>query len=538
MILPIVKEQIKKEGLCNIPSTITCSFDGDAAKLGAKALASFDERITLVNGNAFIAFAEDTALEEKDEIYSVTVNVDSIRVCFRDKRGAVNGAATVALLLRKKELSVQSIVDYPSCGYRGLMIDPGYFIPPMDLVENTIRYMALAKYNRLHLHLVEKNGPCYVSKAVPEYKYTSPGSFEPWTLDDLRDIIAICKKYAIEVIPEIEIPGHARSICNTFPDFKCQVENAQSWTVCAGNEELYDFIDKLVGELAEVFADSEYIHIGSDEIEFLDLPAPEGPLVCHWEECPRCKALREREGLADMREEFYYLMRRCREICMAHGKKMMMWNDQIDVSRDEVDLPRDILMDFWRVAARGRGPHDGCSLEKLLQKGFAAVNSFYKYAYVDEEHYLSSEKLKTWTPYTMPEQSPEVKDNMIGGELCIWYFANMEANGKYYAYTFPPTLAVFGDKLWGLGEREYTDEYKAALSEYIFGNDGFTGIFECVGDIIPPRTRKFFTYQTADKLDKALIEACIEKLRANDKCFVSENYIELLERIAEVADNA
>ena len=239
-----------------------------------------------------------------------------------------------------------------------------------------------------------------------------------------------------------------------------------------------------------------------------------------------------------MREEFYYLMRRCREICISHGKKMMMWSDQLDVSREEVDLPRDILMEFWRVAGRGRGPHDGCSLEKLLQKGYTAINAFYKYAYVDEEHYLSSEKLKTWTPYTQPEQSPEVKANMIGGELCIWYFANKEANGKYYAYTFPPTLAVFGDKLWGLGEREYTDEYKAALSEYIFGNDGFTDIFECVGDIIPPRTRKFFTYKSAEDLDTALIDKCIAKLKSNDKCYVAKNYVELLERIAETAQQA
>jgi len=537
MILPIAKEQIKKEGFCNIPTDITCSYNGDMAKFGAEALASFDERIVLTEGDAFITFSPDPSLEEKDEIYSVKVSENNIRVGFRDKRGAINGAVTVALLLRKNELSVQSIVDYPSCGFRGLMIDPGYYIPSMDLVESTIRYMALGKYNYLHLHLTDKYGPCYVSEAVPEYKCGIPGENNPWSLDTLRYIGELCKKYAIEIIPEVDIPGHSFAISETFPDFKCQVENAQSWTVCIGNEDFYSFVDKLIGELSEVFPDSKYMHIGTDELEFLDAPPPVGPLLCHWEECPRCRALREREGLADMREEFYYMVRRCREICMSHGKRMMMWNDQIDLARDDVDLPRDILMDFWRIAARGRGPHDGCSLEKLLQKGFTAVNSFYKYAYVDEEHYLSSEKLKTWTPYTQPEQSSESAPNMIGGKLCVWYFANNEANGKYYAYTFPPTLAVFGDKLWGLGEREYTDEYKAALSEYIFGNDGFTDIFECVGDIIPPRTRKFFTYKQADELDLALIEECIARLKAHNKCYVSKNYIELLERIAETAEN-
>ena len=535
MILPLVKEQIKKEGFCNIPTDITCSYNGDMAKLGAEALASFDERIVLTEGDAFITFSPDPSLEEKDEIYSVKVSENNIRVGFRDKRGAINGAVTVALLLRKKELALQTIVDYPSCGFRGLMIDPGYGIPPMDLLESTVRYMALAKYNYLHIHLNDKYGPTYISEAVPEYKCNSLEIGIPCSLDDLRSVDALCKKYAINIIPEIDIPGHAFAISKAFPDFKCQVENAQGWTICAANEEFYTFMDKMVGEITDVFPDCEYFHIGTDEIEFLDAPAPEGPLICHWEECPRCKALREREGLSDMREEFYYMVRRCREICMSHGKKMMMWSDQLDVSRDEIDLPRDILMDFWRVAARGRGPHDGCSLEKLLEKGFTAVNSFYKYAYVDEEHYLSSEKLKTWTPHTQPEQSPEYRDQMIGGKLCVWGFANPNTCGTYYRYTVPPTLAVFGDKLWGLGEREYTDEYKAALSEYIFGNDGFTDIFECVGDIIPPRTRKFFTYLPAEKIDIAVIEKCIEKLKALDKCYISKYYIELLERIAETA---
>ena len=71
MILPLVKEQIKKEGFCNIPTDITCSYNGDMAKLGAEALASYDERIVLTEGDAFITFSPDPSLEEKDEIYSV-----------------------------------------------------------------------------------------------------------------------------------------------------------------------------------------------------------------------------------------------------------------------------------------------------------------------------------------------------------------------------------------------------------------------------------------------------------------------------------
>ncbi len=533
MILPIVKNQIEKDGFCRLPAVLICSFADETGKLGAAALASFDKRVKLTANDAFITFSFDDTLEEKAEIYRVTVEKGAIRVGFRDRRGAVNGAASVALLLRKKKIACGEIVDYPDASFRGLMVDPGYGVADMPLMESTIRYMALAKYNYLHLHLIDKMGPGYVSKAVPEYKFSGEGT--PWTLDTLREIDQLCKKYAIEIIPEIEVPGHATAIAETFPDFKCQVKDAQSWTVCAGNEDLYTFVDKLIGELAEVFPDCTYMHIGTDEIEFTNYP--EGPLLCHWTECPRCAALRKREGLADMREEFYYMVERCRKICLAHGKKMMMWSDQIDVSRDTVNLSRDILMDFWRVAAPGRGPHEGCTFEKLLEKGFTAINSFYRYAYTDEERFLSSEKMKTWTPHTMPEQSPAYAAQVPGGKLCIWGFAYKEKYG-YYGYVAPAAIMLFGQKLWNFNDLEYTDEYKAAFAEYLFGGAEYACIFDCVGDVMPPKTLEFFTYLPADQIDLSLVQKSIDMLKANTDCFIAGDYIELLEHIAETARNA
>ena len=456
----------------------------------------------------------------------MTVTESRISVGFRDARGAVNGAASVALLLRKKKLPLCEIIDYPSCSYRSVLLDMARGLPREEDIKNAIKYMALAKYNRLHLHLIDAKGPCYVSEALPEYKFIGNG--EQCSKDFLRELAKLCHSYAIEIVPEIEIPAHATALCTAHPEFKCQVEDAHSWTICPGNDDVWDFFRALVGELAEIFPACEYIHVGSDELEFADL---QNPRLCHWDDCPRCAALRKQEGLADRQAEFYYVIEKIHGIVTSLGKKMMMWNDQIDSSRD-VPISRDILLQYWRIAGKGRGPYEGCTFEKLLEKGFKVINSFYPYTYFDLDRYLSSEKLKTWTPFTQPEHSPKYSHQILGGEACAWEFGNYETY-PFYPHATPPVVAVFGDKLWGLGDREFSDEYRAALAEFVFGDDSFKDIFDCLGDIFPPRDREMITYADIKSLSLLGVEGLIARLESKKDSYVCRQYIPLIQKIAE-----
>ena len=509
MILPIVKKYAESGEICAIPEKITYSYSCELGKLGAEAFASFNCGAEKAESNAFIEFVFDGALEARDEIYSVSVTINKIKVGFRDARGAVNGAATVALLLRKNEVKCCEMVDYPSCGYRSFLLDMARGLPTADDIKETVKYMALAKYNRLHLHLIDAKGPCYVSKTLPEYKYT--GESEMCSIEFLREIDKLCESYAIEVVPELEIPAHSTAVCAAHPEFKCPVENNAGWAICPGSDGVWEFYGKLVAELADIFKRSEYIHIGTDELEFGDLDIK---YHCYWDECPRCAALKEREGLSNRQDEFYYVVNRIFEIVKSHGKKMMMWNDQIDVSKD-VPLSREILIEFWRIAYPGRGPYEGCSFNGFLEKGFKVINAHYPSTYLDQNRYLSTEKMKTWTPFNTPEQSPEYADQVIGGETCAWEFGNY-ADYPFYGVVTPPVLAVFGDKLWGLGEREYGDEYEAAMAEYIFGTSERTDVFECFGNMIPPRNVDFLTYHEEKDLPREKIARCISLFETDD----------------------
>lgn len=523
MILPLVKKHVESGGICAVPEKLTCSYSCELGKQAAAALVSFNPEIESVKGGGFIEFFSDTSLDPIDEIYSVSVAENKIRVGFRDARGAVNGAATVALLLRKKELRCCEIIDYPSTSLRSFLLDMARGLPTEDDIMSTIKYMALAKYNRLHLHLIDAKGPCYVSEALPEFKYT--GESEMCSLDFLRKIEEVCASYAIEIVPELEIPAHSTAICKSHPEFKCPIENNDGWAICPASEGVWDFYDKLVNELCLVFPRSEYIHIGTDELEFGDLDIK---YHCFWGECPDCAELRKREGLSDIQDEFYYVVNKIYEIIKSHGKKVMMWNDQIDVSRD-VPLSRDILIEFWRIAYPGRGPHEGCTFNGFLEKGFKVLNAFYPWTYLNMEHYLSPEKMRTWTPYSVPEQSPEYASQIVGGETCAWEFGNYSGY-PFYGYITPPVLAVFGDKLWGLGEREQNGEYREALAEYLFGSAELVDVFDIIGDIIPPRKPEAATYRDSGSLSAEAIESCIARLEKSREA-VSVKYVDLLGRI-------
>lgn len=527
MILPEVKEQKMGNGICTVPERITYSYEDEYGKLGAEALASFVCDAVRVSEDAFVRFAREPMPENRPEAYTLTVGERGIRVGFDDARGAVNAAASVVLLLRKKELSCCEIVDYPSVFYRSFMLDMARGLPTEKDIKRAIRYMALAKYNRLHLHLIDESGPCYVSEALPEYRFIGKGG--QCDIAFLREIDRLCAKYAIEIVPEIEIPAHANALCRAKPDFMCQVPNAHDWAICPGNDDIWPFFDALIGEIADIFPRSAYIHIGTDELEFADLTPPR---LCHWDDCPRCAELRKRERLADRQAEFYYLVEKMHGIVRSHGKKMMMWNDQIDVSRD-VPLSRDILIQFWRIASPGRGPYEGCSAQGFLEKGFHLINAHYPQTYCDMESYLSAEKMKAWTPYALSDGCESYADQIVGGESCAWEFGNYEEY-PFYGYTTPAVVGVFGDKLWGLGEREFDEKYLCALAEYIFGDGIFREIFDYIGGPIPPRTVKRFTYADPTKLSREKITACAARLSQNTACEAAEDYVNLLGKITEL----
>lgn len=412
--------------------------------------------------NATVTLQVALEMFEKKEAYSLQVKNGRVAIAAKDLRGMINAIATLSQLFYFENGALfaknTEIFDYPSTSYRSFMPDPARSLIPLDDLKIQILTMARAKLNKLHLHLNDSIGFCFQSEKFPSLMRSPGGAY---TKAELVEIVLYAQKFGIDVVPEIDVPAHGFAITASMPELKCKVTDGQenAWDICIGNEATYLFLQSLLEEICTVFP-YEYIHIGTDEIAMNDIFINEVHYMPDWDRCEVCNRLFSSLNITDLREKFYYFVRRMYKIVTSLGRKMMMWNDNIDISVSP-DLPRDILIQFWRVAAPHRGPVEGCSMERFLEERFHVVNAHYKNAYLDR--YITWEKLKKWEP-TEGTNHPFV----LGGEMCAW---GDNDHVTHYRHALPVALLCFGDRLYHSDTIENETEFLVALTRGSLGCD-------------------------------------------------------------------
>jgi hypothetical protein len=158
-------------------------------------------------------------------------------------------------------------------------------------------------------------------------------------------------------------------------------------------------------------------------------------------QCKVCNARFRPLGYETLLPRYYYFVNRVYDIIHDLGKKMIMWNDQIDISVDP-PIPHDILIEFWRVAAPHRGPVEGCSMQRFLEEGFEVINADYPNTYIDL--YMRWKRLKDWNPTADPADAGPYAYRVLGGETCAWEVNNYSHYRHALYFAFP----TFGDRLW------------------------------------------------------------------------------------------
>jgi hexosaminidase len=302
------------------------------------------------------------------EGYMLDVTVNGITIKAKEGAGLLYGVQTLLQLfppdiesktmIRAYNWQVPgvSIRDYPRFGWRGLMLDVArhFFTKQQvkDFIDNMIKY----KYNLLHLHLTDDQGWRLEIKSLPKLtevgawraertgrwgEFTKPTPDEPktyggfYTQEDIKELIAYAADRFVTILPEIDIPGHSLAAVAAYPELSCtpgtyQVSSGDRFmiwpgdgtfyatldnTLCPANEKVYEFIDKVMTEVAQLFP-FKYIHMGGDE--------------CYkgfWEKSDACKQLMQKEGLKDMHELQSYFVKRVEKIIRSKGKQMMGWDE-------------------------------------------------------------------------------------------------------------------------------------------------------------------------------------------------------------------
>lgn len=311
------------------------------------------EKIGLVNKakSADIELIIDDNLMHEE--YRLTISECGVTIVGGNYGGVFNGVMTLMQLLPEEvynrglqgrvELPCCDISDAPRYAHRGFMLDVSRTWMDKEAVMNFIDLLAYHKINSLRLHLTDDEAWRLEIKSHPEL--AEVGGFrggdspiwprygkwnERWggyyTQEDMREIIAYASIRNIEVVPEIDLPGHSLCIATMHPEILCDYtrKNSASYgydtrsAFCASREENYEMLADILGEVCELFP-SEYIHIGGDEVE-----------MSQWKRCPRCQALMHDNAMTETYELQQYFVSRLIDILAEHGKKPAVWNEAID----------------------------------------------------------------------------------------------------------------------------------------------------------------------------------------------------------------
>ncbi len=423
---------------------------------------------------ANLILMHDEAIKRAEE-YRLSVDKLIIICSFSDFLGGRNSIATLAQLISRSngDIAVRSleIEDYPDAPFRSFMHDCGRKYIPLDELKAHILLMAKCKMNTLHFHFSEAVGFGIKLEKFPEL----PGAGNmQYTEDEIRELVDYAERLGIDVIPEIDVPGHSNVFTGARPEVACSLvsgEATNGWAMCVGSEDTYSFLEELIIEVSKLFR-SKYFHLGTDEISMTDekrIPHP----IADWLSCSRCRALMEDRGYNNEVELFYHFLRRVYKIVTDLGKRLIIWNDWIDISVSP-DLPRDIIVEFWRVAAPTRGPHVGCSMQRFLDEGFDVINANYPDTYIDL--YVNYDRLATWDYKRIPASDEKTPGKIIGGDVCAW---DIHA---HFAHSIPVSIVLFADKLWQR-ESAWDEEFLREVSRMLLGDDSVS-IFNYTRDVI------------------------------------------------------
>jgi hexosaminidase len=256
-----------------------------------------------------------------------------------------------------------SIRDAPRFPWRGLMLDSSRHFQTVDEIKRWLDLLAMHKLNVFHWHLTDDHGWRFESKKFPLLTKVGAWREQPpigryggfYTQEEMREVVAHAAKLHITVVPEIEMPGHSRSVLAAYPDLACgdtrtEVDRFFDFPMgattfptvpgnnvfCAGDEGSFRLLEGVLAEVIEIFP-SRYIHCGGDEVG-----------MAAWNGCADCQAVMKSRKLADGHKLQAYFMGRIESFLKAHGRKMIGWDEIL-----EGGLTPEATVMSWRGTAGG-----------------------------------------------------------------------------------------------------------------------------------------------------------------------------------------
>lgn len=364
---------------------------------------------------------------EEDESYALEVTPSRATLTAPNPLGVLHGLQTFLQLVAPTPagfaVPALKVDDQPRFPWRGLLIDSCRHFIPLDVMKRNLDGMAALKMNVLHWHLTDDEGFRVESKKLPKLHVAgSQGDY--YTQAEIKELIAYARDRGIRIVPEFEMPGHSRAILVAYPEYGSQPGpyppgrvQTEAVALDVTRDETYKFIDKLIGEMADLFPDA-YMHIGGDEVD--DKP---------WNSNPKIQEFIRAHGMKDNRDLQAYFNQRLEKIVHKHKKTMMGWDEIL-----HPDLPKSVVVHSWR------GQESLAAAAKQGYRGLLSNGYYIDLIWPAARHYAVDPMAGAAATL-----SPEEAKRILGGEACMWSeFVNEETiDSRIW-----PRLAAVAERLW------------------------------------------------------------------------------------------
>jgi len=415
-----------------------------------------------------ISFVRDKAL--KPEAYRLHVDDKTIVVYANDKLGAFWAVSTLKQLAGEsvfkpiKPLTIQAadISDAPKFAWRGVHLDVSRHFFDMDYLHKFIDRMAQYKFNKFHWHLTDDQGWRIEIKKYPELTEvgawrkmnnqdsmclkkaeTNPDFNLPekhfktingekmyggfYTQQEVKAFIRYAQTKGIEIIPEIDMPGHMQAATKQFPWLTStgEIQQGKNFTdpICPCKETTFEFAENVFKEIADLFP-SKYIHLGADEVE-----------KSSWKNIPACEELMKREGLKSIDEIQSYFVKRMEKYFNSIGKKLIGWDEILDGG-----VSPTATMMYWRTWIPDAPKH-------AAEKHNDLIMTPGEFCYFDAQQDAHSlKKVYGFDPVGF-NLSKEEQKYVLGGQANIW--TESIPSEQRLEYMLFPRLFSMAEVLWG-----------------------------------------------------------------------------------------
>ncbi len=432
-------------------------------------------------------------LQSKQELpegaYLLKIDASGITISSSSASGAFYGGQTLSQLilhskLQDKPLPCLEIQDQPRFAWRGLMLDEARHFMGKAYVMSLLDQMARHKLNVFHWHLTDDQGWRIEIKAYP--KLTSIGAFrgegtklptpkwdkknekDPdgpkyggfYTQKDIREIVAYAAERHIEIIPELDMPGHAMAFAAAYPEVLPKqdgeagegVHGLRGNVISVAREENYRMLDKIYGELASLFP-SKYVHVGGDEVN-----------VQAWKVSPEHRAMMDKHGYKNPHQLQNHFMLRLEKILNGHGKTLLGWNEIMHGGQ----LSKDTAIMAWISVNAGLN---------AARKGHPTVMAPGPHCYFDMKYpgpgetghwwagIVDTKRAYEWNPLFVDQLKPEEQARVLGVHCALWTeFVPDPENADYKLW---PRACATAEVAWSLQEKRSWDSFSRRLGQHL-----------------------------------------------------------------------